>query len=130
MLISSRAGAHGMDDNEVRRYQAALDYATRMHQGQKRIGGADYIKHPVAVSQKLRNQGKPVCYQITGLFHDLLEDTTAPEEEIAALSSSEVLHCVKLLTKEPDYDMGAVCCTHRRQSNGEGCEGRRSYPQP
>jgi len=38
-------------------------------------------------------------YIITALFHDLLEDTDATEEEILQLSNSRVLKAVKLLTK-------------------------------
>ena len=36
---------------------AALEYATRKHQGQKRIGGADYIIHPYEVMQLVKEKG-------------------------------------------------------------------------
>ena len=44
-------------------------------------------------------------FQITALFHDLLEDTNATEEEILFYGSQNVLTAVKLLTKEKGYDM-------------------------
>lgn len=44
-------------------------------------------------------------YQVTGLFHDLLEDTDCTEEEILKLSNENVLEAVKLLTKTKGYIM-------------------------
>ena len=80
------------------RVQRALMFATEKHQGQKRIGGDDYITHPIAVCEMLREQGFDENYQITALFHDLLEDTDATEEEILQLGNSEILTAVQLLT--------------------------------
>ncbi len=73
------------------------------HKGQKRIQGTEYYTHPEAVSNILKEKGFGVEYQVAGLFHDLLEDTDATEEEIVALSSKEVLTAVKLVTKEKGY---------------------------
>lgn len=83
----------------------ALEYATNKHRGQKRIGGDEYIGHPVAVSNILMDLGYSTDFQIAGLFHDLLEDTDATKEEILELSNAEVLEVVTLLTKEESYDM-------------------------
>ena len=87
------------------RVQKALEYATKMHDGQKRIGGDDYITHPIAVCELVKNQGYNDDYLITALFHDLLEDTDATEEEILQLGNSEVLTAVKLLSKQKGYNM-------------------------
>lgn len=92
-----------MDDNESLRL--ALDFATKKHKGQKRIGGDDYITHPVAVCEIVRNKGLDKNYQIAALFHDLLEDTDATEDEILKYGNREILEAVKLLTKEKGYDM-------------------------
>ena len=83
----------------------ALEFAREKHKGQKRIGGQDYITHPIAVYEMLKEKGYGEDYQLTALFHDLLEDTNATEEEILSLSSKSVLTAVKLLTKEKGYDM-------------------------
>ena len=94
-----------MDRNMNKRYEAALAFATRKHAGQKRIGGDDYITHPVAVAEMVRAWGYPDSYQIAALFHDLLEDTDATEEQIAQIGGVLVLGAVKRLTKTPGYNM-------------------------
>ena len=92
-----------MSDSE--RVRRALEFATQKHKGQKRIGGDDYISHPIAVWEKVKEQGYGEDYQITALFHDLLEDTDATEEEILRFSNQNVLTAVKLLTKEKGFNM-------------------------
>ena len=83
----------------------ALRFAKEKHNGQKRIGGDDYITHPIAVMEIVKSQGLGESYQIAALFHDLLEDTDATEEEILQIGNPEILEAVKLLTKAKGYDM-------------------------
>ena len=83
----------------------AIEFATQKHKGQKRIGGNDYISHPISVYEMVKKQGYDEDFQITALFHDLLEDTNATEEEILFYGNQNVLNAVKLLTKEKGYDM-------------------------
>ena len=78
-----------MDDSGM--LQRALVFAEKKHDGQKRIGGDDYITHPMVVSEIVKSQGFDKNYQITALFHDLLEDTDATEEEILTYGNSEIL---------------------------------------
>ena len=92
-----------MDDSES--LQLALEFAKAKHNGQKRIGGDDYITHPIAVCEIVKSQGLDKNYQITALFHDLLEDTDATEEEILKYGNEDILKAVKLLTKKKGYDM-------------------------
>ena len=92
-----------MDDSES--LQLALEFAKAKHKGQKRIGGDEYITHPIAVSEIVKGQGFGKNYQITALFHDLLEDTDATEDEILEYGNEEILEAVKLLTKVKGYVM-------------------------
>ncbi len=92
-----------MDDENI--LQAALEFAKEKHAGQKRIGGDDYITHPIAVCEIVKSAGCDLNCQIAALFHDLLEDTNATEEEILRYGNPEVLEAVKLLTKVKGYDM-------------------------
>ena len=92
-----------MEDSES--LKLALEFAKEKHKGQKRIGGDDYITHPIAVCEIVKNQGLGENYQIAALFHDLLEDTDATEAEILKYATPEILEAVKLLTKEKGYVM-------------------------
>ena len=92
-----------MDKSDL--YKKALDFATEKHTGQFRKEGIQYITHPIAVAEILATQGFNEQYQITGLFHDLLEDTDATEEEIFEIGGKDVLEAVKLLTKKDGYIM-------------------------
>ncbi len=94
-----------MPMTDTERFYAALEFACKKHKGQIRKGGSPYISHPIAVSQIVCEEGHPIDWQITALFHDLLEDTDATEEEILRLGNPEILTAVKLLTKEKPYDM-------------------------
>ena len=85
--------------------QLAIEFAEKKHEGQKRIGGDDYITHPIAVFEMVKSQGYDENYQIAALFHDLLEDTDATEEEILKFGNPEILEAVKILTKKKGYDM-------------------------
>ncbi len=76
-----------------------MRFAQEKHAGQKRKNGDDYITHPLKVGLELATRGFDEDYVITGIFHDLLEDTDATEQEILELSSPKVLEAVKLLTK-------------------------------
>ena len=92
-----------MTDEE--RYDNALRFAAEKHKGQFRIGGDEYITHPMAVAEIVKRQGYGIDVQITALFHDLLEDTDATESEILKFGNEEILKAVKLLTKQKGYDM-------------------------
>ena len=96
------------------KYYNALDFATLKHKNQYRIGGDEYISHPVAVSRYLEDKGYGEDYLIAALFHDLLEDTDASEEEILRLSDERVLTAVKLMTKQKDYKMSVYICNIRK----------------
>lgn len=85
--------------------EKCIDFIKVKHAGQKRKQGTPYYTHPLAVSNLLKEKGFDEEYQVTGLFHDLLEDTDCTEDEILELSNERVLEAVKLLTKTKGYIM-------------------------
>lgn len=90
---------------DLKRYENALAFATKKHEGQYRIGGLPYITHPVAVAEIVKEKGGDTDAVITALFHDLLEDTDATEAEILSFGNEKILCSVKLLTKTKGYVM-------------------------
>lgn len=103
-----------MDKKKSPKVQAAIDYATEMHKGQKRKGGKDYITHPIGTAEILMSLGYPENYIIAALFHDLLEDTDATESKIAELGGEDVLETVKLLTKKKGVPTGEYLAAIRK----------------
>lgn len=81
----------------------ALIFAVQKHSFQKRKDGSPYFWHPVGVAMMLKDAGFDERYQMVGLFHDLLEDTDATEEEILEYGDEKILETVKLLTKTEGY---------------------------
>lgn len=110
-----------MTDEE--RYDNALRFAAEKHKGQFRIGGAEYITHPMAVAEIVRQNGYGIDVQIAALFHDLLEDTDATENEILALSNENVLEAVKLLTKQKGYVMESYVSAIRKNEMAFSVKG-------
>jgi (p)ppGpp synthase/HD superfamily hydrolase len=62
--------------------QAAIDYAERMHAGQRRGDGTPFILHPLEVASILDRAGAPDQLIAAGVAHDLLEKTSATEEDL------------------------------------------------
>lgn len=60
----------------------ALAQAKEAHEGQKRMNGEPYIRHPQRVSRKLKERGCPVWVQEAGLLHDTIEDSSITELEL------------------------------------------------
>lgn len=89
--------------------QAALSFATEKHAGQARkYSGVPYISHPTRVGQTLREYGYPPEVVAAGYLHDVLEDTSATEEELRSIFGDRVTNLVKEVTndKEKMADLG------------------------
>ena len=67
--------------------------------------GTPYFEHPYAVARILKQKGFSEEYQIAGLFHDLIEDTTTTYEDILDLTNTNIARAVKLVSKEDGYVM-------------------------
>ncbi len=76
-----------------------LDYATKKHEGQKRVSGEPYIVHPIAVANILLDLGMDYSSICAALLHDVLEDTDASEEELRKLFGNTITELVLGVTK-------------------------------
>jgi guanosine-3',5'-bis(diphosphate) 3'-pyrophosphohydrolase len=79
-------------------YQA-YQFALRAHDGQKRVSGDSYITHPLGVAFILSDLELDLVTIITGLLHDVLEDTLVAYEEIEQEFGEEVAYLVDGVTK-------------------------------
>jgi GTP pyrophosphokinase len=84
------------DFNLLRR---AYSFSCEAHYKQRRVGGAPYIEHPLAVAAILTDMHLDSNTIVAGLLHDTIEDTETTVEEIRELFGEEVATLVASLTK-------------------------------
>ena len=77
----------------------AYDYAEKMHEGQKRASGEPYFVHPCVVANILMDMGLDAPTVAAAFLHDVVEDTSATEEDIRAKFGEEVEELVAGVTK-------------------------------
>ena len=78
----------------------ALAIATAAHAGQFRLEGVPYITHPVSVAQILSESGMPEIVVVSGLVHDVLEDTTTAASVLLQELGPEVLSIVEAVSED------------------------------
>jgi (p)ppGpp synthase/HD superfamily hydrolase len=80
----------------------ALEMAEAAHAGQTRngSGGMAYIHHPVAVAELLAEHGFGEPTVAAALLHDVVEDSEASIDDIAAAFGAEVADLVAALTED------------------------------
>lgn len=77
----------------------AYRFALKAHAGQTRVSGDSYITHPLGVATILAELELDLVTIITGLLHDVLEDTPVAYEEIEREFGEEVAYLVDGVTK-------------------------------
>lgn len=77
----------------------AHDFAVSLHKGQTRKSGEPYIIHPVAVSYILSTMKMDLASIVTGILHDVVEDTATTLEEVQREFGAEVAQLVDGVTK-------------------------------
>jgi len=77
----------------------AYKFAIEAHKDQKRISGAPYVVHPVAVANILAGLKLDSATIITGLLHDTIEDTNTTYEVVLKEFGKEVADLVDGVTK-------------------------------
>ncbi len=77
----------------------AYIYSAKVHKGQVRLNGEPYLVHPIAVAKILTDMNMDIPTIVTGLLHDVVEDTHATLEEIEKLFGKDVATLVDGVTK-------------------------------
>lgn len=105
-----KAGFGGSENEEAKfntdilQLARALDFAARMHEGQRRKGEAaePYINHLAEVSRLLAEatDGTDAKLVVAGLLHDTLEDTDTTREELEEEFGSDVAALVVEVTDD------------------------------
>ena len=77
----------------------AYAFSKEAHNKQKRVQGAPFIEHPLAVAAILTNMSLDRTTIAGGILHDTIEDTATTVEDIKDLFGDEVGFLVESLTK-------------------------------
>ena len=93
------AAANYLEDRQVKDIRRAYHFADQAHQEQKRRSGEPYITHPLAVAHVLVMMHMDHECIMAGLLHDVIEDTEASREVLAAEFSEEVALLVDGVSK-------------------------------
>ena len=88
-----------LPDEEVSKIIGAFEFAKDAHEGQKRKSGHDFIVHPVEVATHLARLELDPTVIISGLLHDVIEDTKINAKDIQNEFGKEISEIVTALTK-------------------------------
>ena len=91
----------------------AYVYAMKMHGSQLRASGDPYFAHPIQVAGILTEYKLDTATIVTALLHDVVEDTSATRDDIAAMFGEEVASLVEGVTKLSRLELQAE---HTRQA--------------
>ncbi len=91
----------------------AYVYAMKMHGSQLRASGDPYFAHPIQVAGILTDYKLDTATIVTALLHDVVEDTSATRDDIAAMFGEEVAELVEGVTKLSRLELQAE---HTRQA--------------
>jgi RelA/SpoT family (p)ppGpp synthetase len=86
----------------------AYNFAIEAHKDQKRMSGAPYVVHPVAVADILAGLKLDSATIITGLLHDTIEDTKTTYDVVLKEFGKEVADLVDGVTKISALEEKAV----------------------
>ena len=76
-----------------------FEFASRIHEGEKRLSGEDYIIHPAAVSLKLAELKMDTATLAVGLLHDTVERQPEALKKIKKEFGDEIAFLVDSVTK-------------------------------
>ncbi|MFB6226013.1 MAG: bifunctional (p)ppGpp synthetase/guanosine-3',5'-bis(diphosphate) 3'-pyrophosphohydrolase [Candidatus Paceibacteria bacterium] len=86
-------------DPELDLIERAYEFADEAHEGQTRMTGKKFIKHPLAVAQILADMKMEPTMIAAALMHDVIEDTQFDFEDIEQEFNQEIAKLVEGDTK-------------------------------
>lgn len=87
------------DEEALEELTGAIDFAIKMHKGQKRQSGEPYIIHPLSVAGILVDWGMDIDTVLAGVLHDTVEDTSTTLIDIENTFGRDVAFLVDGVTK-------------------------------
>ncbi len=96
LLAQLRGYVPNLDEALIR---SAYDYSARMHERQRRKSGEPYVTHPLNVALIIARLKLDTPSVVTGLLHDVVEDTGTSLDEIEKSFGPEVARLVDGMTK-------------------------------
>jgi (p)ppGpp synthase/HD superfamily hydrolase len=85
--------------------QAAIDFASERHAGQRRGGDqAPYVVHPLEAASLLERSNYPDQVVAAAVLHDVLEDTPTDRAELEERFGPEVAALVETVSDDPSID--------------------------
>lgn len=91
---------------DVAKVELAYEFAKEAHSKQYRQSGAEYITHPVEVAKILAQLNMDTDTLVTGLLHDVVEDTLLTKADILYNFGPEVAKLVEGVTKLDKLPLG------------------------
>jgi len=87
------------DTKNLKLLEDAFLFAEKVHEGQKRYSGEEYISHPIAVSLKVASIGMDARTVAAALLHDIVEDKGIALKDIRKQFGSDIAFLVDGVTK-------------------------------
>ena len=88
-----------MSPEAIDNIMEAYRFGASAHEGQKRVSGAPYISHPVAVATILAEQRMDAQTIIAAILHDVIEDTATEKGQLEEQFGKEVADLVDGVSK-------------------------------
>jgi hypothetical protein len=91
-------------DDIIKKVQKAKQVAQRIHAGQVREGGGDYLIHPLRVAISIMSELGLVDEVLikAALLHDVLEDSNVQKDELATEFGNPTANLVVALSRRPE----------------------------
>ena len=88
-----------LPEKQVAKVRKAYQFSASAHAGQKRMSGEPYISHPLHVAQTMAQLHFDTTTIISGILHDVLEDTHVTKHQLTRKFGREVSGIVDGVSK-------------------------------